>query len=205
MVDDASDAPRPGRAAARDVRGGAARGAQRRPASRPATSSSRCSTATASRSRAGSSRCSRTSTTRGGHRRAADRRRSTRGRSALRGAALAARPRAATPRGSCPTGACRSCPARRSSSGSHLRFDETLTHGGEDVELVWRAPYVRYEPRAHVAHAHRTEPRAWLARRVYYGRTAARDRQAPPRARRARCTSRRGRPPPGRPSLPGAR
>ena len=29
---------------------------------------------------------------------------------------------------------------------SHVRFDETLTHGGEDVELVWRTPYVRYEP-----------------------------------------------------------
>ena len=56
---------------------------------------------------------------------------------------------------------------------SHVRFDETLTHGGEDVELVWRAPYVRYEPSSHVAHAHRTEPRAWLARRVYYGKTAA--------------------------------
>ena len=56
---------------------------------------------------------------------------------------------------------------------SHVRFDETLTHGGEDVELVWRTPYVRYEPSSHVAHAHRTEPRAWLARRVYYGRTAA--------------------------------
>ena len=56
---------------------------------------------------------------------------------------------------------------------SHVRFDETLTHGGEDVELVWRTPYVRYEPSAHVAHAHRTEPRAWLARRVYYGKTAA--------------------------------
>ena len=38
---------------------------------------------------------------------------------------------------------------------------------------MWRAPYVRYEPSAQVAHAHRTEPRAWLARRVYYGRTAA--------------------------------
>ncbi|MDA0174299.1 glycosyltransferase [Solirubrobacter taibaiensis] len=56
---------------------------------------------------------------------------------------------------------------------SHVRFDETFTHGGEDVELVWRTPYVRYEPTSHVAHAHRTEPRAWLARRVYYGRTAA--------------------------------
>lgn len=57
---------------------------------------------------------------------------------------------------------------------SHVRFDETFTRGGEDVELVWRTPYVRYEPAARVAHDHRTEPRAWVARRVYYGRTAAR-------------------------------
>ncbi|MDA0139601.1 glycosyltransferase [Solirubrobacter deserti] len=62
----------------------------------------------------------------------------------------------------------------------HVRFDETLTSGGEDVELVWRTPYVRYEPAAHVAHAHRTEPRAWFARRVYYGRTAARVAQRHP-------------------------
>ncbi len=54
----------------------------------------------------------------------------------------------------------------------HLRFDETL-RGGEDVEFVWRVPYVRYEPAAQVAHDHRTQPRAWLARRAYYGRTAA--------------------------------
>ena len=55
---------------------------------------------------------------------------------------------------------------------SHLRFEETL-EGGEDVEFVWRVPYVRYEPAAEVAHAHRTDPRAWFRRRVYYGRTAA--------------------------------
>ena len=55
------------------------------------------------------------------------------------------------------------------------------SRGGEDVEFVWRAPYVRYEPAAQVAHDHRTDPRAWLARRVYYGRTAAGDRRAPPR------------------------
>jgi glycosyltransferase involved in cell wall biosynthesis len=54
----------------------------------------------------------------------------------------------------------------------HLRFDETL-QGGEDVELVWRVPYVRYEPAGQVAHEHRTEPAKWFARRVYYGRTAA--------------------------------
>ena len=54
----------------------------------------------------------------------------------------------------------------------HLRFDETL-RGGEDVELVWRVPYVRYEPAGEVAHDHRTDPGAWVKRRVYYGRTAA--------------------------------
>jgi hypothetical protein len=54
----------------------------------------------------------------------------------------------------------------------HLRFDASL-RGGEDVEFVWRVPYVRYEPAARVAHAHRTDPRAWFSRRVYYGRTAA--------------------------------
>jgi mycofactocin system glycosyltransferase len=53
-----------------------------------------------------------------------------------------------------------------------LRFDETL-RGGEDVEFCWRVPYVRYEPAAQVAHDHRTDPRAWFARRVYYGTTAA--------------------------------
>jgi mycofactocin system glycosyltransferase len=54
----------------------------------------------------------------------------------------------------------------------HLRFDTTL-RGGEDVDLVWRAYYVRYEPASQVAHAHRTNAWSWLARRVYYGRTAA--------------------------------
>jgi hypothetical protein len=53
-----------------------------------------------------------------------------------------------------------------------LRFDPTL-RGGEDVELVWRVPYVRYEPAGRVAHDHRTDPQAWFRRRVYYGRTAA--------------------------------
>jgi hypothetical protein len=60
---------------------------------------------------------------------------------------------------------------------THLaHFDETLT-GGEDVDLVWRlnahGHHVRYEPNAEVEHEHRTSPRAWLARRAYYGRTAA--------------------------------
>ena len=54
----------------------------------------------------------------------------------------------------------------------HLRFDTTM-RGGEDVDLVWRAGYVRYEPQSRVAHAHRTSAKDWLARRVYYGRTAA--------------------------------
>ena len=55
----------------------------------------------------------------------------------------------------------------------HLRFDETFDQGGEDVDLIRRANYVRYEPAAHVAHDHRVDPRKWLRRRVYYGRTAA--------------------------------
>jgi mycofactocin system glycosyltransferase len=61
---------------------------------------------------------------------------------------------------------------------THLaHFDETLGTGGEDVELVWRlnaeGHHVRYEPSSHVEHEHRTNARAWLARRAYYGRTAA--------------------------------
>jgi mycofactocin system glycosyltransferase len=59
---------------------------------------------------------------------------------------------------------------------SRARFDTALT-GGEDVDLAWRLTaqghHVRYEPRSRVRHAHRTAPRAWLARRAYYGRTAA--------------------------------
>ncbi len=55
-------------------------------------------------------------------------------------------------------------------------FDESL-RGGEDVDLVWRLTaqghHVRYEPSAQVEHDHRTDPREWLARRAYYGRTAA--------------------------------
>ncbi len=56
------------------------------------------------------------------------------------------------------------------------RFDETLK-GGEDVDLVWRlnaeGHHVRYEPQAQVEHEHRTNAGEWLARRAYYGRTAA--------------------------------
>ena len=55
-------------------------------------------------------------------------------------------------------------------------FDASL-RGGEDVDLVWRLAAagfdVRYEPAARVAHAHRTAPRDWLARRVFYGAAAA--------------------------------
>jgi mycofactocin system glycosyltransferase len=55
-------------------------------------------------------------------------------------------------------------------------FDETL-RGGEDVDLVRRLTakgwHVRYEPDGRVGHEHRTSVRGWLARRAYYGRTAA--------------------------------
>src|SRR5690625_240287 len=55
-------------------------------------------------------------------------------------------------------------------------FDASL-HGGEDVDLGWHLAeaglHVRYEPAARVAHEHRTEPRSFLGRRAYYGRTAA--------------------------------
>ena len=55
----------------------------------------------------------------------------------------------------------------------HLRFDPAFDQGGEDVDLIRRAKYVRYEPAGHVAHDHRVDPGKWLQRRVYYGRTAA--------------------------------
>jgi mycofactocin system glycosyltransferase len=64
--------------------------------------------------------------------------------------------------------------ARASALGAG--FDTTLT-GGEDVDLVWRLVrdgwHVRYEPAGSVEHEHRTRPGPWLARRAYYGRTAA--------------------------------
>lgn len=54
-------------------------------------------------------------------------------------------------------------------------FDETLPVG-EDVDLIWRLDHdrgtVRYEPRAQVAHHHRTRPIAWLRRRYDYGTSA---------------------------------
>jgi mycofactocin system glycosyltransferase len=55
-------------------------------------------------------------------------------------------------------------------------FDETLP-SGEDVDLCWRliesGSRLRYEPIALVAHEHRTEMRAWLSRKAFYGSSAA--------------------------------
>lgn len=48
---------------------------------------------------------------------------------------------------------------------------------GEDVDFVWRLAargwHVRYEPAAVLAHQHRVRLRAWFARRVDYGTSAA--------------------------------
>lgn len=55
-------------------------------------------------------------------------------------------------------------------------FDETLP-SGEDVDLCWRlvesGSRLRYEPIALVAHEHRTHMRDWLARKAFYGSSAA--------------------------------
>ncbi|WP_299953183.1 mycofactocin biosynthesis glycosyltransferase MftF [uncultured Modestobacter sp.] len=64
--------------------------------------------------------------------------------------------------------------ARRVALGAG--FDESL-QVGEDVDLVWRTIgagwRVRYEPAARVAHEHRVQPREFLARRAFYGSSAA--------------------------------
>jgi mycofactocin system glycosyltransferase len=55
-------------------------------------------------------------------------------------------------------------------------FDESM-QSGEDVDLCWRlveaGARLRYEPIALVAHDHRTRLRDWLARRAFYGTSAA--------------------------------
>ena len=55
-------------------------------------------------------------------------------------------------------------------------FDEAL-QSGEDVDLCWRliesGARLRYEPIALVAHDHRTELRDWIARKAFYGGSAA--------------------------------
>ncbi|OBI45826.1 mycofactocin system glycosyltransferase [Mycobacterium kyorinense] len=55
-------------------------------------------------------------------------------------------------------------------------FDDTL-QAGEDVDLCWRlveaGARLRYEPIALVAHDHRTELRDWIARKAFYGGSAA--------------------------------
>ena len=66
---------------------------------------------------------------------------------------------------------CR-CAALRELDG----FDEAL-HSGEDVDLCWRlvdaGSRLRYEPIAQVAHEHRSQLREWLARKAFYGESAA--------------------------------
>lgn len=66
---------------------------------------------------------------------------------------------------------CR-CSALRELGG----FDEGL-HSGEDVDLCWRlvdaGSRLRYEPIAQVAHDHRVALRDWVARKAFYGGSAA--------------------------------
>ena len=65
---------------------------------------------------------------------------------------------------------------RRSAIRDVGGFDETM-RSGEDVDLCWRlieaGARLRYEPIALVAHDHRTELRDWLARKAFYGGSAA--------------------------------
>ena len=65
---------------------------------------------------------------------------------------------------------------RRSAIRDVGGFDETL-QSGEDVDLCWRlieaGARLRYEPIALVAHDHRTELRDWIARKAFYGGSAA--------------------------------
>jgi mycofactocin system glycosyltransferase len=55
-------------------------------------------------------------------------------------------------------------------------FDESL-RSGEDVDLCWRlveaGARLRYEPIAQVGHDHRTQLRDWIARKAFYGGSAA--------------------------------
>lgn len=65
---------------------------------------------------------------------------------------------------------------RRSALRDIGGFDDRL-HSGEDVDLCWRlvesGVRLRYEPIALVGHEHRTELRDWLARKAFYGTSAA--------------------------------